>query len=235
MPDFSHRATVQELMDDLTSGGNDLHQALRELDTINALLGGNRVTLDGIAALLRETPESVHLRIADVGCGSGDLLRLTRNLLEKQSRAASLTGIDANPNVVAYAVAHTPARYKIDYQVMNIFSEAFDNTQFDIVMGTLFFHHLNDAQLTTFLRKMKAQVSIGMVINDIHRNWFAYYAIMWLTRFFSRSPMVRHDATRSVLRAFRKHELESILKVAGIARYTLRWRWAFRWQLIIRF
>ena len=35
------------------------------------------------------------------------------------------------------------------------------------------------------------------------------------------------------LRAFKKEELISILKKAGIENYSLRWKWAFRWQIIV--
>lgn len=235
MPDFSRRATASEHMDDLGSRGEDLYRALHELDTINVMLGGNKVTLNGISALVSETPASSVIYIADVGCGSGAMLRRTRFLLEKQNRRATLTGIDANPNVLAYAVSHTPSAFDIGYEAVNILSDTFRNRRFDIVTGTLFFHHLNDAELVAFLKDMKARVSIGMVINDIHRHWFAYYAIKVLTHLFSRSSMVQHDAAVSVLRAFRKHELRAIFRNAGIGHYTIKWRWAFRWQVIIRF
>jgi hypothetical protein len=45
--------------------------------------------------------------------------------------------------------------------------------------------------------------------------------------------MVKFDAPLSVLRGFSRHELVSILSQAGITHYKLRWRWAFRWQLVI--
>ncbi|MDQ2657524.1 MAG: SAM-dependent methyltransferase, partial [Bacteroidota bacterium] len=68
----------------------------------------------------------------------------------------------------------------------------------------------------------------------IHRHWLAYYSIKWLTRMFSKSAMVRHDAPLSVHRAFRKSELEEILRRAGLVDYKIKWRWAFRWQVIVR-
>lgn len=46
--------------------------------------------------------------------------------------------------------------------------------------------------------------------------------------------MVKFDAPLSVLRAFTKNEWITILKEAGIKDYSLRWKWAFRWQLIIK-
>lgn len=234
MPDFSKRSPGTELMDDLEASGGQLHQALHELDTINYALGGNYVTLNGLAQLLDTFDGSRELHIADLGCGSGDMLNLIRTLLVKREIDASLTGIDANANVIKYAEIHTPPACRIGFETMNIFSEAFRHRKFDIVCGTLFFHHFTTPQLVGFFKQMKNQVSMGIIINDIHRHWFAYYAIKWITRLFSRSPMVRHDAPVSVLRSFKKRELVDILRQAGLVNYRIKWCWAFRWQVVVR-
>ena len=55
-----------------------------------------------------------------------------------------------------------------------------------------------------------------------------------LTRLFSRSYLVKHDAPLSVLRGFKKKELEELLNKAGILNYTIHWKWAFRWLVIVR-
>ena len=235
MPDFSKRSSEDEIMDDLNGSGKDLDQALRELDTINYLLGGNYVTLNGIDQLLHATPLPRILDIVDVGCGGGDILKRIRALLDRKNIRATLTGIDANKNVVAFASTHTLPSMNIRYEYVNIFSEEFKAKRFDIVTGTLFFHHFTNNQLVEFLRQLKGQASLGLIINDIHRHWFSYYSIKWLTQLFSKSAMVKHDAPQSVLRAFSKEELVAILQQAGIVNYRIRWRWAFRWQVIVRF
>ena len=235
MPDFSKRARGPELMDDLGAKGGDLIQALHELESINYLLGGNYVTLDGLSQLLQTSATVRALHIADLGCGSGDMLKLVRRLLEKRKMPARLTGIDANPNVIAFAESNTPPECRIQYRSLNILSPEFKDQRFDIVIATLFFHHFSDEELIRFFKQLKAQVTTGVVVNDIHRHWFSYHAIRLLTKLFSRSQMVRHDAPVSVMRAFRKTELRAILQEAGIGNYTIKWRWAFRWQIIIRF
>jgi hypothetical protein len=45
--------------------------------------------------------------------------------------------------------------------------------------------------------------------------------------------MVKNDAPLSVLRAFSRDDLNTILTNAGIKNYQIRWRWAFRWQVIV--
>ena len=235
MPDFSKRAKAYEMMDDLEISGGDLDQALHELDGINYLLGGNYVTLKGLALLTEQYDKERKLHIADIGCGSGDMLRRIRRLMEKREIDAVLTGFDANANVVKYAMAHTPATCRIAFEAVNIFSDDFKSRKFDIVTATLFLHHFSDSQLIQFLKSLRAQVLMGLVINDIHRHWFAYYAIRVLTKMFSKTPMVKHDGPVSVLRAFKREELREILKKAGFERFTIKWCWAFRWQVVVWF
>lgn len=232
MPDFSKRSCDEELMDDLDCSGAEIHQTLKELETINTLLGGNHVTIDGIQKLLSRA-KARRFVLADLGCGGGDILRLIRRWARRKNLEAQLLGIDANPNIVEEAKAATPVNYNIQFESQNIFSDDFKSRSFDIVTGTLFFHHFTNEQLTKFFKQLKSQTQLGFVINDIHRHWFAFHSIKWLTKFLSKSPMVQNDAPLSVLRAFKKSELIEILHHAGIQSYSIRWMWAFRWQVIV--
>lgn len=235
MPELSTRATDSEIMDDLQIGGRELQQALIELDSINYLLGGNYVTLRALAQIFEEAPARREYHIADLGCGSGDMLRRVRRYVDKSHVHATLTGLDANPNVIDFAVAHTPKNCRVTYKAVNIFSREFRAYRFDVVMATLFFHHLTDSELIEFFRNLRTQVSTALVMNDIHRHWFAFHSIKWLTKIFSRSAMVKHDAPVSVTRAFKRSELESILLQAGLSNHSIKWCWAFRWQVIVWF
>lgn len=232
MVDLSQRSSEEEIMDDLASSGPVIDQTLVELETINTLLGGNYVTLNGLDRLINGKALTGTLRIADLGCGGGDILRLISNWLEKKEINAELIGFDANPNIIDFAHKHTHQK-NISYQSVNIFSEDFKSQRFDIVVSTLFFHHFTSDQLADFLRQLRSQTNIGIVINDLHRHWFAYYSIKWLTALFSKSPMVKHDASLSVARSFRKKDWITILEKAGIQDYKMRWMWAFRWQIVI--
>jgi 2-polyprenyl-3-methyl-5-hydroxy-6-metoxy-1,4-benzoquinol methylase len=233
MPDFSRRSDGMEIMDDLNCSGEVVHQTLRELETINELLGGNYVTIDGLSQLVDYIPTK-SMTVADLGCGGGDILKLIRKWGNKKKIQLDLTGIDANPNITAFAAAHTPPSMNISYEAIDIFSDEFRKRKFDIIIGTLFFHHFTSEQLIGFFSNIKHQITTGIVVNDIHRHWFAFYSIKWLTGSFSKSSMVKFDAPLSVLRAFTRKELKEIMEKAGITDYSIRWMWAFRWQLVVR-
>ena len=233
MTRFDRRSGDSEIMDDLQCAGEVVNQTLRELETVNRLLGGNNVTLAGLQELLKKTLNSREITIADWGCGGGDMLKLIAVWGRKNKIKMRLLGIDANPNIIAFAVAHGQEYPEITFETVNVFSDEFRKRKFDIVLATLFTHHFTEDELIDLLRSVQRQMRMGMVINDVHRHWLAYHSIRLLTRFFSKSAMVKFDAPLSVLRAFKRSEWESILTKAGIRNFTLQWKWAFRWQVVI--
>ncbi|CAN5620829.1 class I SAM-dependent methyltransferase [soil metagenome] len=233
MPDFAHRSSTIEIMDDLDCNGEVVHQTLRELEFINRWLGGNAVTLEGVKQLTSyHKNETLH--IADLGCGGGDMLKLLADWGRSKNIKFKLTGIDANPHIIAFAQNNCKSHPEITFETLDIFSNDFQSRKYDIVMGTLFYHHFSQESLTDFFSKLKQQVRVGIIINDIHRHWLAYHSIRLLTKFFSKSAMVKFDAPLSVLRAFTNQELTDILTQSGIQPFQLKWKWAFRWLMIYR-
>lgn len=233
MPDFSVRSTEAEIMDDLGYSGEMVDRTLYELEFINKWLGGNAVTLGGIMKMVINHDPKETICIADLGCGRGDILRLIDAWARRENRKVRLLGIDANPYIVEAARTNLSKYPDIELLRMNVFSADFQSMKFDIVIGTLFYHHFTDQQLCGFFRQLKDQVSIGYIINDIHRHALAFYSIKILTKFFSQSAMVKFDAPLSVLRAFKKREMIEMLEKAGSRIFSIQWKWAFRWQVLV--
>lgn len=235
MPDFSTRSQDIEIMDDLNCSGKVVRQTLRELEFINTWLGGNAVTLDGLERLCGGCDGSRELVIADLGCGGGDMLKLIDSWAARRGYRVKLIGIDANPFIVGVAKENLKHLPHIEFYAEDIFSERFRLQRFDIVIGTLFYHHFTSERLSAFFRQLGEQARVGFLINDLHRHPLAYYSIRVLTLLFSRSAMVKFDAPLSVLRGFRRHEVGKIMDNAGMGRATIRWKWAFRWQVVCKF
>lgn len=234
MPDFSTRSQAIEIMDNLNCSGEVVNQTLRELEFINHWLGGNQVTIGALNKLLPSIDPAKEIVIADLGCGSGDMLRLINRWAMKRGLRVKLIGIDANPNIVGFARSNVNGFSNIEFKALDIFSKDFQKLNFDIVIGTLFYHHFSETQLKDFFAQLRNQVQIGFIINDIHRHPLAYYSIKFLTALFSKSSMVKFDAPLSVLRAFSKAELMDILQASSQRAFTIHWKWAFRWQVIVK-
>ena len=220
-------------MDDLTLATDDLRQNLDELETINTWLGGYQPVLDALRRLRPRLATGQPLRLADLGSGGGDTLRHIARWARQKTISVQLTGIDANPFMLEYATAKSQQYPEISYRQFDIFSPEFQKQPYDILTCSLFCHHFTDEALVTLLRQWQAQAQVAVIINDLHRHWLAYHSIKWLTRLLGGSYLVRHDAPMRVARAFRRADWVALLVRAGITAYELRWRWAFRWQLVL--
>jgi|SRR6476661_1541308 len=230
---LTERAAGPELMDDLTLASDALRQNLDELETINTWLGGYAPVLNALDRLRPRFHSGRPLRIADLGSGGGDTLRHIARWARRQHLRVELTGIDANAFMLEYASGKSQGFPEISYRQFDIFSPEFQAEHYDIVTCSLFCHHFTDEELVKLLQAWQRQATVAVVINDLHRHWLAYHSIKWLTRLFRGSYLVQHDAPLSVARAFRRADWEKLLRQAGISRYELRWRWAFRWQVVL--
>jgi ubiquinone/menaquinone biosynthesis C-methylase UbiE len=236
MPNLSYRSNEKELIDDLELDNDALRQNLEELALINKYLGGNQVTTSGLSKLLSNSqipnPQSP-ITISDLGCGGGDMLMVMANWAKKKRINTQFIGIDANDFMIDFGTKRTANYQNISYLHQDIFSEEFKGKTFDIVTMTLFCHHFSDESLITLLQQLRKQTRIGIVINDIHRHWFAYHSIAWITKLFLKSYLVKNDAKLSVWRAFVREDLEKIIQKSGFTKYTIRWKWAFRWEVVL--
>lgn len=184
-------------MDDPTRPESEFDEAYRELAIINRRLGG-------IRAIERFLPKNPNLLMLDVAAGGCDV---SEALLKK--RAATIVALDISEKGLKFARKSLPL-------VADAMELPFADNAFDVVMGSLFFHHLSDDQCVRALRNMW-RVSRGLVlVNDLHRHPVAYISIRALAAQFSKSVMVRHDGPVSVLRAFQPQDLQQIAKQAGI-------------------
>ena len=239
MPNLSYRSNEKELIDDLELNNDDLRQNLEELALINKYLGGNQVTVSGLTKLLSGSTismagnEKLKITIADLGCGGGDMLMVMADWARKKGINGQFIGIDANDFMIDFGTERTAQYSNISYLHQDIYTEEFKEKSFDIVTMTLFCHHFSDEHLITIFKQLKKQTRIGIVINDIHRHWFAYHSIAWITKFFLKSYLVKNDAKLSVWRAFIREDLEKIIQKSGFIKYSIRWKWAFRWEVVL--
>ena len=228
---FSQRSYEKEIMDDLEFEGPVLEQSLKELRTINRLLGGNNVTTTGLEIIMKRCPQEKYV-IADIGCGGGDMIRVMSDWSHRYGYNCNFLGIDANKNTIEFAQERLKDLNGVLLKTENVFDESFEHDQVDIITCTLFTHHFTDEELVRLFRSFVKKARLGIVINDLHRHRVAYFSIKLLTKFFSKSPMVQNDGPLSVLRGFSKKDLQRILGLSGLKTIQIQWFWAFRWQVI---
>lgn len=221
------RIDLPEKMDQPGVTQPELMLAHSEIKTINRFLGGHAVLTSG----LKMIDQAVGFRsLIDVGCGAGENLRVINQKFLKKIPDLRLKGIDNNADVICIAELECLKMKNISFDVADVFD---DFGKADVISCSLFCHHFTDDKLINLIRKLYRSSNKAVLINDLHRHWFAYHSIGALTRAFSRSHLVRYDAPLSVARSFTRADWERILSDAGVKSYDLTWKWAWRWQLII--
>lgn len=220
-------------MDDFSLQGNELLAALDQIARINQLLGGNNLTLNGTKKLLKKADISKTITIADIGCGNGDMLRMLSDYGQKNNLNFKLIGVDANAFTINYAKTLSADYSNIEYACVDIFSENFADLKYDILLCTLTLHHFTNEQILNIITIFNNNASMGVVVNDLHRSKLAYRLFQLICVVFGLKKMSREDGLISILRGFKKNELENFSKKLNLKNYTIHWKWAFRYQWII--
>ncbi|MBP4136929.1 methyltransferase domain-containing protein [Flavobacterium geliluteum] len=228
-----YRTQETEIMDDFLLEGEELRAALDQIANINQLLGGNHITLNGVKKLLKKTDITKTIVIADIGCGNGDMLRMLAQYGLKHTINFKLIGIDANEYTVNYAKTLSDEYSNIEYACVDIFSEDFKAIQYDIVLCTLTLHHFTNEQILNIITIFSTNATTGIIVNDLHRSKLAYRLFEIVCTIFNLNRMSREDGLVSILRGFKKTELEEFSKKLNLKNYTIYWKWAFRYQWII--
>jgi 2-polyprenyl-3-methyl-5-hydroxy-6-metoxy-1,4-benzoquinol methylase len=230
MPSFTKRSKEKELLDRDDIPFEDIRVNMKELDLINSRLGGHRITLKGFGSFIEGREPKKKLFITEIGCGGGDNLRVIRKHAEAKGIEVDLTGVDINPECIQYAASLNENQgikfIKADYIHYT------PEHKPDIIFSSLFCHHFSEPELVYMIRWMKENAALGFFINDLHRHFLAYYSIALLTKLFSKSYLVKHDAPLSVRRGFKKQEWENLVNRAGADPHSIEWCWAFRWLII---
>ena len=230
----TQRTTKEEFLDDFSLAGDELRDALDKIAVINQWLGGNQVTLDGIKELLKNQPKTSVISIIDIGCGNGDMCRAVVDFAKQEKLTVQVLGIDANAYTVGHAKASSSSYPGINYETMNVFDESFLSVEYDIALCTLTLHHFSDAEILQLMDRLVKKSRIGVVINDLHRSSVAYRLFQLICFVFRLNKLSREDGLTSILRGFKKQELIAYSQQLGIKAYRINWRWAFRYQWIIK-
>ena len=228
-----YRSAQDELMDDFEFGGDELNVLLNDLSWVNKWLGGNSITLSGIKSLIKTHSGKEPLRIVDFGCGDGEVLRLCAKVLEKRGVSYELIGLDANNNILKEAERRSLEYTNLKYLSINVLSDEMDGLEYDLALCTLFLHHFSNEDIIKLLNKISEKAQVGVVINDLERSRTAFWLFKFLSRFLLKSKTAKSDGLVSITRAFKKRELLQLsTQIAGS--HIIKWRWAFRYQWIIK-
>lgn len=220
-------------MDDLEMQGDELKKTLLDLDKVNKWLGGNEITLEGVEKLLKSCCYTRPVKIIDVGCGNGTILKEVAELGRKRGDRLELLGIDANRHAMDIARRNLSAYPEVHFKAMDVFSDEFKAQEADIILCTLTLHHFSDEQIKELMSTFTSMAGLGIVVNDLRRSKAAYYLFQAFCTAFKIREINRKDGLTSILRSFKKPELEEYGQHLKVSRQEINSKWAFRYQWIL--
>ncbi len=212
MTRLSSRDTeLRELMDDPACDPERLRRTLERFAIVNRLVSGwGGVYRARVRPLARRRAEgSRPLRILDIGCGGGDVLRRLVSLARADGIDVAATGIDPDERSLAVARRHpTPG---IEYLRVHSADLVAEGRRFDAVISNHVLHHLDSGQLAGLLADSDA-LSEGLVLHsDIARSRAAYAGYAIGITPLAPGSLLRTDGLRSIRRSFTAAELAALL------------------------
>jgi len=228
------RSDQEEIMDSFELSGEEMQNVLTDLKTVNKYLGGNNITINGISKLLKNHSFVNEITIIDLGCGDGEMLRQCAKYGIKNGYNFKLIGIDGNSYILEEASKRSASFKNISFIQMDIFSEEKFSVSFDIALCTLFLHHFKEDSIIDLLQKLVDNAKLGVVVNDLERNKIAFNLFSIASRIFLRTRIARHDGLVSVARGFKRDELFKMSKKLNLKQFSIGWKWAFRFQWILK-
>jgi SAM-dependent methyltransferase len=216
--DFSTRADLCEWMDEPCTY-EEFRACLHDLAVVNRLTLAYRPTRVWLERLVTRLGSHVlkgrPLHIVDVGCGQGDMLRYLARWAKRASVTVRLFGIDLNPYAARAASTIAWEGAPIEWITGDAFSFA-PPSGIDVVISSLFTHHLPDSEIVRFLQWMEGEARYGWFINDLHRAVLPYQLFRLLAWAARWHPFVQHDGPISFRRSFRRQDWEHYMVQAGV-------------------
>jgi len=229
--DLSQRNLQAELMDEPDLDPEVHRRALGGLARINRWSRSTEMLWPSIRRAAGLGAPGTRLRVLDVASGGGDIAMRLGAKARQARIALEILGLDISPVAVEYARGRARAADgPIAFEVHDVLREPLPDG-FDVVMSSLFLHHLAAADATRLLRSMAAAAGRLVLVNDLRRSRIGYLLAHVACRLLTRSRVVHVDGPRSVAGAFSMDEIAKLCNSAGLAPVRIGRRWPSRFLL----
>jgi len=226
---LQERQHIAEMMDDPSLDAAAHREALTDLARINRISFGAEILWPALRKLARS--HAGPLRVLDLATGRGDVPLRLRQKAQRERLEVRWSACDISPTAINEAQSNArDAGAEIAFFLHDIVNQPLSE-RYDVVMCSLFLHHLSEGDAVRVLRHMRAAATCLVLVNDLNRSAIGY-ALAWVgTRILSRSPVVHFDGPVSVQAAFTPGEARSLAEQAGLVDVRVGRRWPFRFLL----
>lgn len=235
------RMRVPELMDDPNLAPGLHADALKGLDTLNDISFTADILWKELKSLSEMRKASANqqqgnqpIKVLDLATGSGDTLLRLAKIARHHNDRFEFVGTDFSPTAVQVATERAELDKQIvRFEQLNVLTDPLPR-DFDVIMTSLFIHHLDPEQVVTLLEGMRESGAKLILVNDLLRSSLSWILVWLGTRIFSRSPIVHFDGPASVRASYTRQELLSMASQAGLASCQIKSLWPCRQLLVWR-
>jgi SAM-dependent methyltransferase len=220
-----------ELMDQPGLGSEAHHRALDGLKTANTVSRISHTIWRGILEAGFISAETLSVRILDIASGGGDVLIGIAHLAAACGITLQAHGWDISPTAVEHAsAAAVNAQVSCEFRVRNALDDDLPD-DFDVILSTLFLHHLTNDSACGLLRRMSQAARRGVLIDDLCRSYLGYVYAWTGGRMLTRSRIVHVDGPLSVRAAYTISEFAELARDAGMQNVRFRRHWPQRFLM----
>ncbi len=225
-----HRLREPELMDDPCLDERLHLEALAGLERLNFWSSSTNVLWKPISAISGGT-DGRPLRVLDIATGGGDMPIRLWQLSRKSNIDIHIDGCDISDRAVEYAAERANrAGAQVRFFRLDALTEEIPG-EYDVIVSSLFFHHLDEDQAVVLLSKMSKAATSAVLVNDLERSRLNLALVSIASNVLSRSSVVHHDGPASVRAAFTLAEMRMLADGAGMPNCSISRRWPCRFLL----
>lgn len=187
-------------------------------------------------ALGRERRRGAPLRLLDLACGGGDVLLALARRARRSRLPWTFAGVDKSEVALDYAREQARrANLVASFVACDLLSDGWLETpvakDVDVVVCSLFLHHLSDSDAVSMLHRAAAVAQSKLLVSDLNRSVINRWLTWWGCHLLTRSPVVHFDGPASIRAAFSHNEARQLATVAGLDTVTVSMRLPARWLL----
>lgn len=226
------RRRLPELMDQPGLDRSRHFEALRGLERINHVSRSSYAFWPAVRRMARSSGQPV--RVLDLATGAGDVPIGLWRLARRAGIELEIAGCDRSSQALEYARQRArEQRAEVRFFALDALAEQLP-AGYDVLMCSLFLHHLDDGQAEDLLRRMALATRRLVLVADLRRGRDGYLLAWVGTRLLSRSAIVHTDGPRSVEAALTLAEARALARRAGLEDATVEPRWPCRYVLTWR-
>lgn len=218
-------------MDDPALPPQEHDRALADLARLNSLARSATILWPTVRSELRLAAAQRRVAtVMDVATGSGDIPVALDRMARAERLPVRWIGIDASAHALARAQDRA-SRSGTSIELHQADAVQALPVRADVVISSLFLHHLTETQAIAALRTMHGAAARTLEVSDLRRSGPGLALAWTASRVLSRSPVVHFDAVASVRGAFSERELAGLAREAGLEGASIRRAWPQRMVL----